>query len=80
MVGPDDGLFFSLYFRKDREITTYKLKVDNILDWLAYVGGFYKALFGIGYVFVSIFGYNIFVSSIMKRLYYFEDEEELEKD
>ncbi len=49
--------------------------MQNIYDWLAYIGGFYKALFGIGFTFSSIFGYNIFVASIMNRLYYFNDDD-----
>ena len=78
MTGDDDGLFLSIYLRKDQQVTTYKLRVDNILDWLSYVGGFKNALYGIGQLLMSIFGYKILVSAIMKRLYYFEDEEELE--
>lgn len=77
---PASTTYFSLYFRKDNEATIYVRRVQTIFDLLSYVGGFYKALFSLGYIFSSVFGYHIFVSSIMKRLYYFEDEKNDCKD
>ena len=48
--------------------------MQTIFDWLAYVGGFYKDLFSIGYVFCSLLGYDMFVASVMDRLYYFDQK------
>lgn len=41
---------------------------------LAYVGGFWKAIFAIGFLLSQLLGYEIFVKSVMKRLYYFEED------
>ncbi len=47
----DDDIYLNLYFRKDNKSTIYDRRVQNIYDWLAYIGGFWKALFAIGVTF-----------------------------
>jgi hypothetical protein len=54
--------------------------VQNIYDLLAYIGGFWKAIFGIGFVMSQLLGYEIFVKSVMKRLYHFEEGMSEEKE
>lgn len=66
--------YLSVYFRKDSKFQIYDRRVQNIYDWLAYIGGFWKSIFAVGVLMSSLMGYNIFVSSIMRRLYYFDDE------
>lgn len=39
---------------------------------MAYIGGFWKAIYAIGYILSILVGYEIFVKSVMKRLYFFE--------
>jgi hypothetical protein len=53
----------------------YERRSQNIYDLLAYIGGFWKAIFGIGFIMSQLIGYEIFVKSVMKRLYHFETEE-----
>lgn len=43
-------------------------------DLLAYVGGFWKAIFAIGFILSQLLGYEIFVKSVMKRIYHFEKD------
>jgi hypothetical protein len=38
------------------------------------VGGFWKAIFAIGFLLSQLLGYEIFVKSVMKRLYHFEKD------
>ena len=46
-------------------------------DILSYIGGFWKSIFAMGFLLSRIFSYQLFVKSIMKRLYHFEEESEL---
>jgi hypothetical protein len=41
---------------------------------MAYVGGFWKAIFAIGFLLSQLLGYEIFVKSVMKRVYHFEED------
>jgi hypothetical protein len=47
-----------------------------VADWLAYIGGFWKAMFAIGVVLSSLFSYHLFVKSIMERLYYSDESDQ----
>jgi len=72
-MGGDDTLL-SVYFRKDSKTHVFERRVRNIWDWLAYVGGFWKAIFAVGFLLSSLFSYHVFVKHIMKRLYYNEGD------
>jgi len=68
------GTYLSIYFRKDTTYTLFQRNVQTLSDWLSYVGGFYKAIFAIGLLLSKAFSYELFVKSIMKRLYFIEEE------
>ena len=69
---PSDDTYLSVYFRKDNKFQIFERRVQNIYDWLAYIGGFWQAIFAVGVLLSTLMGYHIFVSSIMKRLYFFD--------
>jgi hypothetical protein len=71
----DDLVYLKVNFKKDSQFTVYERRSQNIYDLLAYIGGFWKAIFGIGFIMSQLIGYEIFVKSVMKRLYHFENEE-----
>jgi hypothetical protein len=71
----DDLVYLKVNFKKDSQFTVYEIRSQNIYDFLAYIGGFWKAIFGIGFIMSQLIGYEIFVKSVMKRLYHFETEE-----
>lgn len=64
--------YLQVNFRKDNQYMIFERRVQNIYDLLAYIGGFWKAIFAIGFVLSQLLGYEIFVKSVMKRLYFFE--------
>lgn len=49
MVNTDDT-YLSVTFRKDSAQVVYSRQVQNIFDLLAYVGGFWRAMFAIGFI------------------------------
>lgn len=78
-MGGDDTLL-SVYFRKDSKTHVFERRVRNLWDWLAYVGGFWKAIFAVGFLLSSLFSYHVFVKHIMKRLYYNEGDVQDKKE
>lgn len=47
---PEDDTYLSVNFRKDSQYTVYERRAQNIYDLLAYVGGFWKAIYAIGFI------------------------------
>ncbi len=45
-----DDVYMSVNFKKDSQSTIFERRSQNIYDLLAYIGGFWKAIFGIGFV------------------------------
>jgi hypothetical protein len=74
MVDSEDGTLLSVYFRKDSKTHLFERRVRNIWDWLSFVGGFWKAIFAVGFLLSNLFSYHVFVKHMMSRLYYNENE------
>ncbi|TNV84198.1 hypothetical protein FGO68_gene7891 [Halteria grandinella] len=75
-----DDVYLNIYFRKDNNHSVFERRVQTFYDWVAYVGGFWKAIFAVGFLLSQLFSYQIFVKSIMKRLYFIEDANEFKKE
>ncbi len=76
----EDETLLSIYFRKDMKTHVFERRVRTIWDWLSYVGGFWKAIFAVGFLISNIFSYHVFVKHIMSRLYYNENETKAEEE
>ena len=50
----------------------YERQVFSIVQMFAQLGGIYNSLFTIGFLFCGAFNYNLFLSSIISKLFYFK--------
>ena len=83
------AVYQSQFFTKDPKILEYKLQQNfvfkryertlvNVIDVLAYLGAMFSSLSLIGLVFNMTFSYNLLLSSLIRKLYYFKPKFEKE--
>ena len=61
--------------------TIFERKVFSIFDVFAAVGGMYKSLTIVGFLFCAAFSYDLLISSLIRKLFHFKPrfEEEFPK-
>eukprot|EP00347_Sterkiella_histriomuscorum_P022902 403336727 len=50
----------------------YESKIFTIFDVFAQIGGIYNSLFTLGFLFCAAFSYNLYLSSLIRKLYHFK--------
>lgn len=51
---------------------SYDRKVFSVIDVFAIIGGIYKSLTVVGFLFCAAFSYDLFISSLIRQLFHFK--------
>lgn len=77
-----DGEIMKINLLASSSTAVYERKVYSLFDVFATLGGIYNSLFTLGFLFCSAFSYNLYLSSLIRKLYHFKArfESELPKN
>lgn len=50
----------------------FERRVTSIVDVLSFIGGIYKSLTILGFLFCAAFSYNLFMASLIRKLFHFK--------
>ncbi|CDW77920.1 UNKNOWN [Stylonychia lemnae] len=80
----EDGELVKIVIQASSYKAVYERRVYSLFDVFAALGGIYNSLFTIGFLFCAAFSYNLYLSSLIRKLYHFkarfERKDENQKD
>ena len=76
----DDPYIIGIYLRADKKYSEYYRKVNDILTFLADVGGLSEALMSIGFLIVGFVSQKMFMSKIIRKIYHIRKYEFIENE
>ena len=68
----DDGELVRIVIQASSYKAVYERRVYSLFDVFAALGGIYNSLFTIGFLFCAAFSYNLYLSSLIRKLYHFK--------
>ena len=69
----------AFYLRTSREQSVFTRNVYSVYDIFAQIGGIWNSLMFIGLIFCAAFEYNLFLSSLIRKLFHFPARFEKER-